>query len=81
MSKLPLILTLKVPANVDRSEFEPDAVWGPTEVATEVYVLQFVRKMGSSLVGATETYTESLVDVVGDSDRFVMLAVDANFRD
>ena len=78
MAKHPLILTLRVGADVDRSEFEPNAVWGATDSPSEVYVVQFVKKDGGYLVGATETYRESMTDIVSDTDRFVALVVDAN---
>lgn len=72
--KLPYILTLKVSADVDRSEFEPDAQWEQTS-RTMATVTQKVYKNGGMLVGATDTFWESLSDAVGDTDRFVSLVL------
>lgn len=70
MSKLPMILTLRVPTNVDRSEFEPDAVWGASTRYGMVLVSQQVRREGAYLVGATGTFRESIEDAVSDTQRF-----------
>lgn len=67
--KLPYLLILKVDADVDRSEFEPDAKW--TEMPDgRLMVTQEVFKNGGMLVGATETFWESLSDAVGEVGRF-----------
>lgn len=76
MNKLPLILTLRVPADVDRSEFEPSATWNDSTRYGVVLVTQFVRREGAYLVGATGTFRESLEDVVSDANRFGALIVD-----
>ena len=67
--KLPYILILKLEADVDRSEFEPDAKW--TEMPNGyLMVTQEVYKDGGILLGATDTFRESLSDVVGEVGRF-----------
>lgn len=72
MSKPSFILILSVPANVDRTEFEPDAKW--REIAGRVMVSQEVNKEGGYLVGATGTFREHLSDeVLSDLDRFAGL--------
>lgn len=67
--KLPYILILKVPADVDRSEFEPTAHWTVMPNG-RLMVTQEVFKDGGILIGATETFWESLSDIVSDVDRF-----------
>lgn len=67
--KLPYILILKVDADVDRTEFEPDAKWAVMPNG-RLMVTQEVFKNGGMLVGATETFWESLSDAVGEVERF-----------
>lgn len=67
------LLILKVPADVDRSEFEPDASWRDAPNGS-VMVTQIVTKEGGYLVGATDTYREHLTtDILSDTDRFAGL--------
>lgn len=64
------LLVLKVPADVDRSEFEPDAEWFVMPNGS-LHVSQRVTKEGGYLVGATDTYREHLsTDILADADRF-----------
>lgn len=73
MAKTQYRLTLKIERNVDPAEgFEPLSVWIEQADGT-FHVEQTVTKDGGVLFGATETYCESLSDVVGDADRFVSL--------
>lgn len=73
MAKTQYRLTLKIERNVNpREGFEPLSVWIEQADGT-FHVEQTVTKDGGVLYGATETYWESLSDVVGDSDRFVSL--------
>lgn len=75
MAKQTYTLVLKVERNVSPLEgFEPLSVWIPQEDGT-FYVSQEVTKDGGVLFGKTETYWESLSDVVGDADRFVSLTL------
>ena len=73
MKKLPFILILNVPSDVDWSEFEPDAKW--TKMPNgRLKVTQFVAKEGGYLVGATDTYRERLTDdILADPERFAGL--------
>ena len=69
--KFPLILTLIITGDVDRSEFEPDAEW--VKITNSTYrVTQRVRQSGSYLMGRTDAYQETFSEVLGD-DRFVSL--------
>lgn len=73
MKKLPFILILSVPSDVDRSEFEPDAIWAVMPNG-RLKVSQRVAKEGGYLVGATDTYREHLSeDVLSDPERFAGL--------
>lgn len=77
MSNLPLILSLRLPIDVDRSEFEPDAQWWtPAKHPQTAFVNMYVKREGAYLVGATGIYRESLEDIVADSHRFCMLVAD-----
>ena len=76
MAKFPLILTLRVTPDVDRREFEPNAEWFVKEGGSTALVSQYVRKEGGYLVGATETFRESMADIVSDTYRFCSLVVD-----
>jgi hypothetical protein len=73
VKKLPFILILSVPSDVDRSEFEPDAIWSETPNG-RLKVTQRVAKEGGYLVGATDTYRERLADdILADPERFAGL--------
>jgi len=68
----PLILVMIVPADTDRTEFEPDAVWDELpNRPLKVMVRQSVRRSGNTLIGATDTFQESFAEVM--DDRFVQL--------
>lgn len=68
----PLTLTMIVPADVDRTEFEPDAKW--VAQGNNLIVTQKVRRSGNTLVGRTDTFQESFIEVM--DDRFVSLTAD-----
>lgn len=69
----PLTLVMIVTGDVDRSEFEPDAIWQLVSEST-YRVTQKVRRSGNQLVGRTDTFAESFIEVM--DDRFVSLIAD-----
>jgi len=69
----PYLLVMIVPADIDREEWEPDAVFEPVE-GNRVKITQRVRRSGMQLVGKTYAFQESFAEVLGD-DRFISLTV------
>lgn len=73
MARNEFTLVLSIDANVSPLEgFEPLSVWIKQEDGTRL-VTQKVTRDGAYLVGESGHYTERLVDVVTDPDRFVSL--------
>lgn len=72
MNKPTLRLTVAVPAlGFDATEWEPDAQI--VRQNSTLIITQRVFKDGGVLFGATETFRESLSDLVSDTERFMKL--------